>query len=129
MLITTGPSHAAEASVTATIAAIYEAAVVPDGWTAALTRLRGLFGTASTAYVVANAERTRVDRVAAEFDPEGHRANVNSLLRSSIFYTRGKEYSGQIIRGDEIVPKRIAQRSRIFQEVPGRRAACMMDCG
>jgi DNA-binding CsgD family transcriptional regulator len=106
-----------EASLVGTIAAIYQAAVVPDGWTAALRRLRDLFATASTAYVVVNADRSRIDRVAAEVDPEGQRANVESLLRGSIFHTRGQqEHTGQITRSAEGVPDKIFRHSRMYQE-------------
>jgi hypothetical protein len=106
-----GSAHRTEESLTATIAAFYEAAVVPDGWTAALRRLRDLFATGSTAYVVVNADRTRIDRIAAEVDPEGDRANVDSLLRGSIFHTLGQqECTGQITRSAESVPNKILHR-------------------
>jgi len=104
-------------SLTPTIAAIYEAAVVPHGWTAALRRLRDLFATGSTAYVMVNGDRSRVDRIAAEDDPEGHRANVGWLLRGSIFHALGqKECTGQITRSAESVPNKVLHGSRIYQE-------------
>jgi hypothetical protein len=74
--------------------------------------LRDGFGTGSTAYIVHNADRTRISRLAAETDPEGHEANVDVLLRGSIAYTRGpKGYAGQIIPVAALVPRKTFLRS------------------
>ncbi len=99
------------------IAAIYEAAVAPDRWRDALGQLRAMFALGSTAYIVHDAERTRIDRVAAEVDPEGHQAQVQTLLRGSVFYAQRKSwYTGQIIRTSELVPDKMFHRSRMYQE-------------
>jgi DNA-binding CsgD family transcriptional regulator len=106
-----------EESVTRSIAAIYEAAVAPDRWTAALQQLRELFALGSTAYLVHSADRTNIERVTAEVDPEGHRANVNILLRDSVFYGRGKAWhAGQVMRTAEMIPTQAFLRSRMYQE-------------
>jgi hypothetical protein len=58
--------------------------------------------------------RTRIDRITAETDPEGQKANVDILLRGSLAYTPApKGFAGQIVRVWELVPKRIFQRSRM----------------
>jgi DNA-binding CsgD family transcriptional regulator len=106
-----------EEPFTRSIAAIYEAAVTPDRWTAALRHMRELFGLGSTAYLVHSADRSYIDRVTAEVDPEGHQANVNHLLRESIAYRRGSPWqSGQIKRMTELVPTRTFHRSSMYQE-------------
>ena len=106
-----------EERFTRSVAAIYEAAVAPDRWIETLRHLRELFALGSTAYLVHSADRSHIDRVAAEVDPEGHRANINYLLRDSVFFGRGKAWrAGQIMRTAEMVPPRIFRRSRMYQE-------------
>jgi DNA-binding CsgD family transcriptional regulator/PAS domain-containing protein len=112
-----GASLSLEDTIGRTIGAIYDAAVTPERWPDALRRVREAFGTASTAYVMHNADRSRIVRFAAEHDPDGQRMNVETLLRGSLVYTRGsKGHAGQIIRTSELVPDRIFQRSRMYQE-------------
>jgi DNA-binding CsgD family transcriptional regulator len=106
-----------ESAVTGAIAAIYEAAVAPDRWRDALWELRKMFGLESTAYVVHDADRTRIERITAEIDPDGHRANVNSLLRGSIYNARDhRGYTGQIVRAATLVPNKVFHRSRMYEE-------------
>jgi DNA-binding CsgD family transcriptional regulator/PAS domain-containing protein len=114
--LSAGTSVAVHESLTHAIGAIYDAAVAPDRWPEALRHLRETFATESTAYVVHDTDRTKIDRVAAETDPEGQKANVEVLLRSSIAYRQGaKGYAGQIIRVAELVPDEIFHRSPMYQ--------------
>jgi len=111
------PTRPVEDSLSRTIGAIYDAAMVPGLWPAALRHLREDLGTASTVYIAHNADRTRIDRVAAEVDPDGHKANVDLLLRDSVAYRRGpKGYPGQIIRVSDLVPSNIFEQSSMYQE-------------
>jgi DNA-binding CsgD family transcriptional regulator/PAS domain-containing protein len=99
------------------IGAVYDAALAMDRWPIALGHLRSLFDLGSTAYVIHDATRSKVVRFAAEVDPDGHRANVDSLLKGSMLYRRaGTGRPGQIMRSAEMAPMAAFHRTRMYQK-------------
>jgi DNA-binding CsgD family transcriptional regulator len=99
-----------------TIAAIYEAALAPDGWRNALQHMRDILALGSAAFVVHNADRSRADGTAVGVDPEGHRVQLQTLFRDSVMRSRGIWYAGQVIRSAEVVPNKIFHRDRMYQD-------------
>ena len=100
------PYSAPGARLNDVIGAIYDASLTPDGWPGALTEIKSLFNVANTAYLIHNEERSRIQRVTAEYDPEGQRLNIDSLLRTNHHFLRGKAgRPGQIARLLDILPR------------------------
>jgi len=106
-----------EESVVRAIDAIYAAALAPAHWTAALEQLRSMFGLSFAASVIRNADRTQVDGIAAGVDPDDYQRFLNTYYRSNVFGPSDQAWCvGQIIRLPEIVPHRVFQRTRVYQE-------------
>ena len=107
----------AAGAVSEAIGAIYDAGLSPSAWAQALSHLKAMFNLANTAYLVHDVDRTHVQRVTAEFDPEGQRLNVESLLRVNSHLLRGKTgYTGQVVRMAEVLPSRAFYRSSMYEQ-------------
>ena len=104
-------------ALTRTIGAIYAAAVGPDHWVPALEQMRLLFTVGSAAFVVHNADRSKVDGVAAGVDPEGHRHQLQTIFRNNVLYDKtDRWYSGRIVHSAALTPNKIFHRTRMYQE-------------
>ena len=111
------PYSAPGARLNDVIGAIYDASLTPDGWPGALTEIKSLFNVANTAYLIHNEERSRIQRVTAEYDPEGQRLNIDSLLRTNHHFLRGKAgRPGQIARLSDILPRSAFMDSSMYQQ-------------
>jgi DNA-binding CsgD family transcriptional regulator len=115
--MTASPAGVTEGSVIRTIEAVYDAAISPDRWMDALWRMRDMLHLCSAAFLVYNADRTQVDGMAACPDPDGHRAQLNTLFRRNMLYWRGPATRpGMIARSEELVPNKIFHRSEMYQQ-------------
>ena len=112
-----GPPPPTEDAMTRIVAAIYEAAIAPERWTEVLAQLRVMFGTAFAGFIVRNADRSKVDGVAAGLDRDDYRGFLDKFYRGSIFAERTtKWYAGEVIATSSIVPPKLLERSPMFQE-------------
>jgi DNA-binding CsgD family transcriptional regulator len=103
-------------AVSDAIAAIYDAAVAPDRWPAALDRLRGLFGLSVATSVLRDPGLTRFTTLAVGLDAADYRAYVGAHYPENIFVRDRSWHVGQIVRGPEIVADELFHRSWMYRE-------------
>lgn len=106
-----------ENSVGRTIAAIYSAAVSPGSWSDVLDQLRHVFDASVAVSVVRSADRSKVDGIAAGVNHDEYQAFLGKYYRNSPFLKDDKTwFPGQIVRGADIVPHSVFQRTQMYQD-------------
>jgi hypothetical protein len=106
-----------ESAILRAIDAIYAAAAAPDRWMAVLEHLHEMFGLSFAAFVISNADRTKVDGIAAGVDADDYQAFLATFFRGSVFLKEEIPwFPGQIIHTQKLVPPHVLHRTRMYQE-------------
>jgi DNA-binding CsgD family transcriptional regulator/PAS domain-containing protein len=110
--------HQSDDSISLTIAAIYDAAVSPEHWPAALGRMRDLFGVVFALSEYRDPALSHGEGVAIGIERVAYQKFLRDQFQGSVFYAPGVPwYVGQVVRTVDLVPNEIFHRTPLYQEV------------